>query len=261
MLPTDMKGNPKGGTIPTTSIETAAKYYLTEKAAGVFNMSDHSYPSYALGIKNNAVASIDANDANTLWNIDIADEYTIRTNTAGVASLFVDFDLIIPEGQEVYAANMVTEDGVIKLTPIKGVIPARTPVLLRNAPSTNITFGVAVNSTQPYENTNVFSGSLFKNTSLKKNEYYVMASVKGVPKMKRAMLSNLGANNEIYMVRTANLPNLQYYTFDFDDLIDGINDVGSISSTDTKQLFDLQGRPTEATQHGLYIINNKVVKK
>lgn len=261
MLPTDTKGNPKGGTIPTTSIETAAKYYLTEKAAGVFNMSDHSYPSYALGIKNNAVASIDANDANTLWNIDIADEYTIRTNTAGVASLFVDFDLIIPEGQEVYAANMVTEDGVIKLTPIKGVIPARTPVLLRNAPSTNITFGVAVNSTQPYENTNVFSGSLFKNTSLKKNEYYVMASVKGVPKMKRAMLSNLGADNEIYMVKTANLPNLQYYTFDFDDLIDGINDVGSISSTDTKQLFDLQGRPTEATQHGLYIINNKVVKK
>lgn len=261
MLPKDTKGNPKEGIIPVTTPENAAKCYLTEKSAGTFNLSDHSYPSYAVGINNTSAAAVDASSANALWNIDIADEYTLRTNSAGVASLYVDFDLTVPEGQEVYTANTVTEDGIIKLTPVSGVIPARTAVLVKGTPSTYITFGIAANSTPAYSKTNVFSGSLFKNTSLKKNEYYVMTAVKGVPKMKRAIVANLGGDNELYIAKTAEMPNLQYYEFDFDDIIDGISDTSTPAATATGQTYDLQGRPTAAERHDLYIINNKVVKK
>ena len=261
MLPKDTKGNPKEGIIPVTTPENAAKCYLTEKSAGTFNLSDHSYPSYAVGINNTSAAAIDASSANALWNIDIADEYTLRTNSAGVASLYVDFDLTVPEGQEVYTANTVTEDGIIKLTPVSGVIPARTAVLVKGTPSTYITFGIAANSTPAYSKTNVFSGSLFKNTSLKKNEYYIMTAVKGVPKMKRAIVANLGGDNELYIAKTAEMPNLQYYEFDFDDIIDGISDTSAPTVTATGQAYDLQGRPTAAERHDLYIINNKVVKK
>lgn len=250
MLPKDTNGNPKGGNIATTPTANAAKYYLTEKAAGVYNISDHSYPTYAMGINGNNIASINASGNETLWHIDLADNFTVKTNNAGVTSLYVDFDLAIPDGQEVYAANSVTEDGVIKLTRLSEVIPAHTPVLVKSEPSTYVTFGISLQNQSPYDKTNLFSGSLFKNTTLKKNEYYTITAVKGVPKMKRAMLSGYGADNELYLVKTDQMPDLQYYTFDFDNIIDGIHDSNASTTATNQQVYDLQGRPTSIQGHG-----------
>ncbi|MGN1236517.1 MAG: discoidin domain-containing protein, partial [Bacteroidaceae bacterium] len=263
MLPKNTTGSPKGGPIPTTTPDNAAKYYLTEKSPGVFNFSDHSYPTYAVGISGSSAASVAAGNAEALWTIDKVKEYTVRTNSVGVAPLYVDFDLIIPEGQEVFAAYKVTADGVIKLSLLKDTIPARTPVLVKGNPSENIVFAVAANSLQTYEGPNRFSGCLFKPSTLKKNEYYVLSTSNGEPKMKRALLSNLVSDNEIYIAKSAEMPDLQYYTFDFDNIIDGICDTPTSTNLDNNngKIYDLQGRSATASQNGLYIINNKVVKK
>lgn len=261
MFPTSTGGTPKGGNIPTTSCENGTMYYLTETAPGTFNIADHSYPTYALGLNSSSINSIYASQADAKWNVDICDEFSIRTNSAGVASIYVDFDLIIPEGQQVFTADHITPDGVVKLAPLTGIIPANTAVLVKGDPSTALTFGIGKQGAEPYIYSNRFSGSLFKNTSLKKNEYYTLAINNKVPVMKRAAISSMGADNELYILKAADLPELQYYTFDFDDLIDSVEDATATPSASTTQCFDLQGRPTEAKEHGMYIINNKVVKK
>ncbi|MDD6783842.1 MAG: DUF3472 domain-containing protein [Prevotellaceae bacterium] len=261
MLPKNTTGSPKGGPIPTTTPDNAAKYYLTEKSPGIFNFSDHSYPTYAVGISGSSAASVAAGNAEALWTIDKVNEYTVRTNNVGVAQLYVDFDLIVPEGREVYVAYRVTDDGVVKLASVKDTIPALTPILIKGNPSENIVFGIVSNNQQTYVGKNIFSGCLFKPSTLKKNEYYVLTTSNGEAKMKRALLSNIVSDNEIYIAKSAEMPDLQYYTFDFDNLIDGVEDISAMVSSDNEKVYDLQGRSVKTPENGLYIINNKVVKK
>ncbi len=262
MLPINTGGSPKAGNVLATPCENAASYYLTEKNPGVFNYSDHSYPTFALGLNGSSVASIAATNASALWTIDVAKDFTVRLNSVGVSSLYVDFDIIVGEGQEVYTANHITQDGVIKLSPVTGVVPALTPVLIKGDPNATLTFAIAAPLAAPYDNSNKFSGSLLKNTLLKKNEYYTLKINENKPMMKKAILSGQAADNEIYIVKTESMPDLQYYTFDFDDLIDNVSDATAENAVpNSEHAYDLQGRPTETDKAGLYIINHKVVKK
>lgn len=260
IMPTNTGGTPKAGSISTPTPDKAVMYYLTEKAPGTFQIADHSYPTYAVGISNATVSAINANQDNALWNIDVANEFSVRTNSVGYTSLYVDFDLIIPEGREVFVANHVTPDGVVKLSQLTDIIPANTGVLIKGDPNETVTFEIGTQGAAPYPNRNCFDGSLFKNTNLKKNEYYTLMTNNKAPVMKRAAISSMAADNEIYIVKTSTLPDLQYYTFDFDDIIDSVSPataIGHASST----YYDLQGNPTLATQHGIYITDQKVVKK
>ena len=80
----------------------------------------------------------------------------------------------------------------------------------------------------------------------------------------------MAANNIYLPYEQGFMPDLDTYTFDFDDLVDAINDVenreqGTEVKTQTSNLkpqnnYDLQGRRTQATPKGqIYIHDHKKV--
>lgn len=261
MLPRSTSGSPKTGKVAVVNGEKATRYYLTESKAGEFKLSDYSYPTYGLGYSSSEISSVYASGNEALWNVDAVNTISIRTNSVGVAALYVDFDLVVGEGQEVYVANHLTADGVIKLSAMTGVVPAHTPVLIKGEPSTMVTLGVAAPKSAPYEYRNIFKGNLLKSTNLQKNQYYILSTNNGEPKMKKAMLSNQVNDNEIYIAKEGNMPDLQYYSFDFDNIIDSVDDAAVPQATAPTTCYDLQGRPVKADAKGIHIEGNKVVKK
>ena len=86
----------------------------------------------------------------------------VHLNTAGLATFTPAYDMVVPNGVEIYVASQYdTAHQRINLTQLEGkVIPADTPVLLHGAISTTIQLTYAgENDTAPTVSVNAFRGS------------------------------------------------------------------------------------------------------
>lgn len=232
-------------------------YYLSKESVGKYYLADASYSGYSVNALKNPIQSSQSYNDGALWKVEVVNEYDITLNSAGVASLCVDFDLVIPEDVNVYVAKSVTPDGIIKLAEIKDVIPASTPVLIKGEALANVSFTINGHEAQGWSSYNLFSGSLFKNSTMKKNTYYVLKSELNVPIMKLASLSGLADANEAYIVFENGMPELSKYTFDFNNLVDDVKTTSVNKKIKSNYIYDALGRKTNAAEEGFYISRNK----
>ncbi len=184
--------------------------------------------------------------------------YTLTVGSAGWATLFLNYDAVIPAGATCYAVTAVDGESA-KLAVVEDAIPSNTAVIV-NAEAGEYKFEVAAEAEGVAENK--LQGTLVN--EYKKEEAYVLAVDDGkVGLYKAAMAGGVWLNNanKAYLPASA-LTALQntvaFYGFDWNGTtgIDEITENGVQSTV----IYDLTGRRVETiTEPGIYIVGGKKV--
>ena len=197
-------------------------------------------------------------DAISLYKVNLAtvEPYVLNVSAAGWATLYLGYNVTIPEDVTCYVISEVTAESA-KLEEVTGVLPANTGAIIE-ATKGEYTFEVA-ETAEDVE-------SILTGTT--KNEYvkaagYVLGIVDGNVGLYMAEMNGgvfLNNANKAYLP-ASEVPTTQgtkALKFRFDDQTTGINGVATGKKPEV--IFDLYGRKVNnATAPGLYIINGKKV--
>ena len=200
-------------------------------------------------------------------------EFDLVVSAAKYATLFLDFDAIIPQGVEVYTASTV-DGNRLMMEMVTDILPANTGVIVRAKQGTYSFY-------QSYDLPQTIEGNLFRGsvedvyiTPAKEAKYYVLSMKDGVVGMYEDALSGgtfkNNANNAYLVLGEKNLgiydeevdtedPGMQLsnsYYFDFGGTtaIDPI-----VTECEENVYYDLSGRRVENPTQGIYIVNGKKV--
>ena len=259
------------GSIVATTFDPAQR--------GTYILEERGWGNYLIGAAQNTNAMINGNFSpakttainvdGTSWYLEPCTTTSVSLNSVGIAGLYVDFAMQVPEGVKAYAVNHVTSDGVIKLTELDGAIPPGTAVILRGQAYQRFELAVSnVSNAQSADfnaqYSNKLRGVFTRTTSLPKGTFYTLATNSGEPVMKRPAISIVAANNIYLPFEAGFMPDLQTYTFDFDDLVDAVPAVGSdnpqSSMVNGQSTYDLQGRKVNGqSKDAILIIDGKKV--
>ena len=249
---------------------------------GTYILEQREWGNFLIGPAQNTNAMINGNYSpaktssisadGTRWYLEPCTTTPVSLNSVGVTGLYVDFAVQVPEGVKAYAVNHVTPDGVIKLTELDGTIPPGTAVILRGQSYQKIDLPVSNVSNEQHSTfnalwSNKLHGVYTRTTSLPKGTFYTLSTSSGEPVMKRPAISLVAANNIYLPFEAGFMPDMQTYTFDFDDLVDAVQAAGSDETvtgklSNNKYPYDLQGRKVNGqSQEGILIIDGKKVAK
>lgn len=269
----------------TTATGQAVSTTFDPSQRGTYILDQQEWANFLIGPAQNVNAMINGNfspvkttSINTdgsRWYLEPCTTTSVSLNSVGVTGLYVDFAVQVPEDIKAYAVNHVTPDGVIKLTELSGTIPPATPVILRGQSYQRAEVKIlnvpdAQSAMFNAQYSNKLLGVFTRTTTLPKGAFYTLSNADGKPVMKRPAISLVAANNIYLPYEDGFMPDLQTYTFDFDDLVDGIKDINRKTNDDvqssivnSKSTYDLQGRKlTDDTPvEGIVITNGKKVKK
>lgn len=246
----------------------------TDANAGIPLVLDEiSMGAYAIGLAQNSNFMISGmatpmnvqsrNTNGVEWRITPQTTYSVSLNSAGVRAGYFDFAIRLPEGLNAYTANYVTPEGVIKLTQINGIIPPNTPVLLRGEKYQQYTLDI-LNTPEALDSANIFRGSYERNSTMEKGSFYTLSASNGVPVMRKPALPMVNAG-AIYLNYESGMPQLDTYTFDFDDLVDAITTAqtesgANMPGSDEGATYTLDGRRAVHTVKGnIYIRNHRKI--
>lgn len=249
--------------IPTSSDPAqSGTFVLDEVTMGKYAIGPAQACSYMInGATSPMRTSYRTNDGSQ-WYLMPTTSYSVTLNGAGVRSGYFDFAVRLPEGLNAYVANHVTGDGVIKLTHLNGIIPPNTPVLLRGEKYQSYVLDI-LNTPEALDSANIFRGTYLRTNSLPKGTFYTLSSSNGQPVMKKPALAVISANN-IYLPYEDGMPQLDTYTFDFDDLVDAVNTAVIPQQQDcaNSPAYTIDGRRAFTTQKGnIYIQGRRKVLK
>ena len=206
--------------------------------------------------------------------IELPATFDLTVSAAGYATLYLDYNAIIPNGVEVYTANTVKGDRLM-LQQVNGVLPANTAAIVRAEQGT-YTFTQSDEEVSVIEN-NLLRGSVENEyiTPKKGFAYYVLSMKNGIVGMYKdeltggtfknnankayLVLTDITVNDEEVDTQTPGIQLSNSYYFDFsgttaiDPVVTEIND---------NIYYDLSGRRVENPTSGIYILNgNKVLVK
>ena len=185
------------------------------------------------------------------------ESYTLSVGETEWATMFLDFAATIPADVEAYTVTEVN-DGYVILTPVNGVLPANTGVVVK-ADKGDYTFVYSA------EEAADVTGNLLEGTVNATNitgEAYVLGKVDDEVGLYKAEMSGgvwLNNANKAYLPASA-VPNksTQFYGFDWDGTT-GVEEVKG-ENVEVKAIFDLTGRRVkEITAPGIYIVNGRRV--
>ena len=191
----------------------------------------------------------------SIYKVDIAtvEDYVLNVTEAGWATLYLGYNVIIPEDVNCYVIDEI-DGAVVNLNQVEGVLPANTAVIIE-AEEGEYTFEVT-EETAAVEN--VMEGTL-------KNEYitkdaYVLGEVDGIVGLCKADMKGgvwLNNANKAYLPASAVPAAAQgaaSFSFRFGEGTTGIENVEVENAV--KAIYDLTGRKVEAiTAPGIYIVN------
>lgn len=190
--------------------------------------------------------------------------YTLSVSAAGWATLYLDFNAEIPafEGEDAGAYIVKASginDGYITLTPVTGVLPANTGIIVKAAEN-DYNF-VASTGAAADVTGNLLSGTT-KDTVIE-SAVYVLGIKDGVVGLYTATTNGyaegtfLNNANKAYLPKTAGM-SAASYSFRFGEGTTAIENVEV--ENEVKTIYDLTGRRVEeVTAPGIYIINGKKV--
>ena len=248
-----------GKNVSLTSLNLGmGKFVISQNEWGKNFISNGQHSSIVVGCEGTSIKTLNSTAQGATWYLEPATTHQLSLNSAGVTTFYADIAITIPDGLKAYVANHVTPDGVIKLTEITGIIPARTPVLLRGESYGKFTANI-VNTPDTITAANIFKGTFFRNNSLPKGSILTLATSNGNPVMKKPVLSTVNAN-QIYLPLESAMPDLALYTFDFDNIIDHVNGVMQVPNSANSNTYNLNGALTPTTVKGhIYIKNHRKV--
>ena len=208
---------------------------------------------------------------NVFKNIVELSVFDLTVSAAKYATLYLDFDAVIPNGVEVYTASTVDGDRLM-MQEVTGILPANTGVIVRAEQGT-YTFEQSKESGSAIEN-NLLCGSAedVYITPAKGVKYYVLAMKYGVVGMYEDALSggtfknnankaylvlgekNLGIYDEEVDTEDPGMQLSNSYYFDFGGTT-AIDPV--VTECKDNIYYDLSGRRVENPTRGIYIVNGK----
>lgn len=247
--------------VSTKESGNGAAYFLADLGEGKYTLSDVQYGPIALGGTTSPLKTFNTASAENGWILRPATEVKMALNSIGVQSLYLDFDVKIPEGLEVYKLVGFDANGPL-LEEVTDTIHARTPVILHGDNYGSYTFSIIPEQNFPTE-TSIFTGTLLKKSGLKSKTFYTVTAKSGKPCIALTLGTTVNAN-QCYITKEVmdelGLTESQY-DIDFDNITaaKAINANGTTQNTDT-QAYDLQGRPTNANANGIIIKDGQTIR-
>ncbi len=269
-------GNKVLATVGTKDNGTFAKKCAVSYLPNVLAYYNNGYWTY--GNKGNGV-SIDRgsgnqpNDEGYNWVFEPVTTLPIAISAAGYATFYCPVAVTLPGDLEAYYVGETTNN-LAKMTPIDGVIPANTGVILKGNEGTydlTITTETSVASVE----TNLLTGTV-ASAYVGEDSYVLSKQTEGVGfyKAMKNFVNNEGAwtkaddgthflNNgfKAYLPKPEGTPDAaRFFVFDFggtETAIEGIE----AESTANAVVYDLAGRRVQNAQKGVFIVNGKVVIK
>ena len=186
-------------------------------------------------------------------NLSSVEDYVLNVTEAGWATMYLGYDVVIPENVTCYVISEVGAESVL-LEEVTGVLPANTAVVVE-AEEGEYAFEVT-------ENDDKIESVMLGTT---KDEYvdkeaYVLSFVDGnVGLYKAEMAGGVWLNNANKAYLPASVANgAASYSFRFEG---GTTDVEEVKAEngEMKTIYDLTGRKVNAVERGIYIINGKKV--
>jgi hypothetical protein len=186
-------------------------------------------------------------------NLATVEDYVLNVTKAGWSTLYLDYNVVVPEDVVCYAISGVEGTNVI-LDEVTGVLPANTAVIVE-AEEGEYTFEVTEESA---EVESLMAGTT--KAEYKDAEAYVLSIVDGnVGLYKAQMAGGVWLNNANKAYLPASVANgAASYSFRFGEGTTGISEVKG-DSGNVKTIYDLTGRQVNAVERGIYIINGKKV--
>ena len=215
-------------------------------------------------------------DAGSTFFLTEYEEANVTVSDVDWATMYLGYQVYIPEGVNVYAVTGA-ENGYVTKSQLEGVIPANTGVLLENAGK--FTFKKAAKDVAALEG-NLMNGSV-ENTYVEGTAYVLANHKEAGVGMYKAVLNFDAEGNKVaegeagthflnnagkaYLVLPAASETVSYYGLDWAGTT-GIENVKAEPTVDASQngevkvIYDLTGRRIEAiTAPGIYIVGGKKV--
>lgn len=246
----------KAGSSKVTEKEEAVKAAVYDKGGFHYVIASSTTASYGLGAASQTSCrnGLTTDVANQWW-LEEVNTFDITTNAAGLAPLYYDFDITLPEGLKAYTVRGVDADGVIDAVETSAeVIPAGTPLILLGSPSTTYSLAVKAYVAEPIDTKNLL-GNYLGRTDMTAGEYYILSADGTTPIMEKSTVASLGAN-QVYLPKTADMGDLDKLTFTFSEPtgIDAVN----IGTTDPDSpRYNLQGQRVGKDAKGVIIQSGK----
>ncbi len=187
-------------------------------------------------------------------NLSSIEDYVLNVTAAGWSTLFLGYNVVIPDDVTCYVISSVGDDNVQLEEVNSNVIPANTAVIVE-AEEGDYTFAVT-KETASIESCMVGST---KNEYITKEAYVLANGQDGVGLYKAEMNGGVFLNNanKAYLPATAVTSNVKALKFDFNTT--AVENV-KVETEGKKVIYDLSGRrANDMTAPGLYIVNGKKV--
>ena len=195
---------------------------------------------------------------------DLDGSYTLNVTDAGMATMYLDYDVAIPDNPNLlgvfYCENIINH--ILYLKRLKETIPANCGVIVMANPG-KFTFKETIMSTENVEQ-NMLTGTTVKvNTADISGDVYTLGRGKNsgymgffkftgktLPANKAYLVMNEDEEDDDVLVIDRNS-----YTDIFDDAT-GLSGI-VIKDNEKSVVYDLQGRRVENPTQGIYIVNGK----
>ncbi len=245
-------------TVNTKDSGEGVAYYPVGDGNGQYTLSNIQYGPTVLSTTTSPVKTATSNSTGHTWYLTPATEVKFSLNSAGTLSLYLDFDVLIPEGLKAYKVMGFDSDGPL-VEEVLDTIHARTPVILSGTSYGSYLFQIIPEQNYPTE-TSLMQGTLLKLSGLKSQSFYTVTTKSGKPTIALSMSTTVNAN-QCYILKedmeALNLTESQY-EIDFGNILAAKAIEGETTPQDGDgAAYDLLGRPANEQTEGIIIHNNR----
>ena len=180
------------------------------------------------------------------YTLEEVDTIPLTISRYGMSTFYSPVALQIPDGVTVYTCDLSKSGNSIVLTPLSGVIPANTGVLLEGVP--NATYGFVVSESDESVSS-CLDGNL-ANSSVSQ-EVYTLQMVDGKLGFYKYTGVTLHGFRSYLNIKSSSRG---FNLVKDDDVISGIND--AVETTDSAPMYDLNGNRLASPQKNQIFIRN-----
>lgn len=196
------------------------------------------------------------------WVVEKVESLPVTITSAGYATFYCPVAVTLPEGLEAYYVGETTSNSA-KMTPIEGVIPANTGVILKGDANT-YNFNI-VADVDPVAD-NKLAGTVA--SAYVTDDAYVLSKQDEVvgmymaAKNQQSGASWLNNGFKAYLPKPVDTPAAaRFFVFDFGGNETGIDELEAENENVKTEIYDLAGRRVQNAQKGVFVVNGKVVIK